>query len=137
VVFLAGGTVLGRASAGASLVPLASGTRVAAGADTSPAFHSSGDAIAAMNDAERRYQLASAFLAAHDTTTQFGGDSSDVYRTRLAALDNVVAASREALYEAPHDPVINRYYLTSLGAREATIQRLGMALPVGMQISRY
>ncbi len=141
LALVAGGTALGRVSAGAALVPGLGENRMVAvgGSDSTPEFQSTSDALAAMSEAEYRYQAASAFVAAHDTSTlrETSSDSSLLYRSRLAALDNVAAATREALYEAPHDPLINRYYLTTLGAREATIQRLGMALPVGMKISRY
>ncbi|HET9011405.1 MAG TPA: hypothetical protein VFN38_06290 [Gemmatimonadaceae bacterium] len=120
-------------SAGASLV-----------ADTTATFRSTTDALVALAKAEQQYQLAAAFLLEHDSASGMSGartraidDSSSVYRMRLAALDNVMAASREALYEAPHDPVINRYYLATLGAREATLRQLNTALPAGARLARY
>jgi hypothetical protein len=63
------------------------------------------------------YQHAAAYLADHDSTAHV--DESEAYRTRLAALDRAGRAMSEALREAPYDPVINRYYLTTLG-RPAT-----------------
>jgi predicted ArsR family transcriptional regulator len=56
---------------------------------------------------------------------------------RLAALDQMMAASRAALREAPQDPVLNHYYLSAYSAREATLQALSGALPVDKVIERY
>jgi hypothetical protein len=33
--------------------------------------------------------------------------------------------------------VINRYYLATLGAREATVRQLGSSLPDGQSVSRF
>jgi hypothetical protein len=101
------------------------------------AYRSTRDALAALAAAEQQYESATAFLAARDTTAPPVDDSSFVYRARLAALDGVTAAARAALYEAPHDPVINRYYLATVSAREATLQQLNTALPDGRQITRF
>ena len=60
-----------------------------------------------------------------------------MYRARLAALDGMVSVSRAALYEAPADPVINQYYLATLGAREATMRQIGRTLPAGTQVTPY
>jgi hypothetical protein len=99
-------------------------------------FESEEAALAALMDAERRYQLAASYLVASDSATRL--DNAESYRTRLAALDEVAAATRRALYQAPYDPVINRYYLTTLGARDATLRQLGATLePVGMQVGRF
>ena len=59
------------------------------------------------------------------------------YRTRLAALDNVMNDMRGALKEAPHDPVINQYYRATVGVREATLRQLGTTLPAGAKLNRY
>lgn len=170
LLFVAGGAVAGRVSAGAPPLP---GFEVAPAADVAPRrvgdagatmadtmlgaadamgrlvadttvlFRTTTEALIAMARAERQYQLAAAFLLEHDSVGIGAGrmprpeDSPSVYQARLAALDNVVAASREALYEAPHDPVINRYYLATLGAREATLRQLNTALPAGAQLTRY
>lgn len=110
--------------------------------DTMTAFRSTTEALVALSRAEHDYQVAAAYLLAHDSSAGAsrsvrGGDSSGIYRARLAALDNVMAASREALYEAPHDPVINRYYLATVGAREATLQQLNTSLPAGARLTRF
>jgi hypothetical protein len=101
------------------------------------AFHTTDDALVALARAERQYQAAATFLAAHDSSAEPLADSSEVFRARLAALDAVMAGTRTALYEAPHDPVINRYYLATLGAREATVRQLGSSLPDGQSVSRF
>ena len=44
---------------------------------------------------------------------------------------------RDAMREAPQDPVINQYYLATVGAREATLRQLGTALPASAQMNRF
>jgi hypothetical protein len=39
--------------------------------------------------------------------------------------------------EAPHDPVINGYYLTTIGQREATLRQLNTALPASLRLTSY
>jgi hypothetical protein len=143
---LAAGLAAGRASAGAPVFALGAAADTAgrlaslpteAVLDSIPSFRSTDDALAALTSAEHQYQLAANFLAAHDTIAQPVEDSSALFRTRLAALDEVMAATRAALYEAPHDPVINRYYLATLGAREVTVRQLGTSLPPGQSVSRF
>lgn len=141
IVLFAGGLVAGRVSY--AVVPADDAIRGAdvvadAGdpSDVDAVFESEEEALTAMLDAERRYQLAASYLVSNDSATRL--DNADSYRTRLAALDEVAAATRRALYEAPYDPVINRYYLTTLGAREATLRQLDATLePVGMQVGRF
>lgn len=148
-VLLASGVAAGRYSAGASPVPVIG---VAAGTgqsgptpvmtESTPAFTSAAEALEALSHAEREYQLATNFLAAREANgdplaDSLAADSAAIYRTRLAALDEVMAATRTALYEAPHDPVINRYYLATLGAREVTVRQLGTSLPPGQSVSRF
>jgi hypothetical protein len=99
-------------------------------------FRSTEEALQALHLAEQQYQRAATFLARHDSEAGID-ESADAIRARLAALDAVAAATRAALYEAPHDPVINRYYLTTLGARQATLQQLGTALPAGYGLASY
>src|SRR6202171_3787633 len=94
-------------------------------------FASVDDASATLERALGDYQRAFAFLGAHSSgpTTV---DSSGIYRTRLAALDEVNTAMESALRTAPHDPVINQYYLATMGARVATQQMA--ARPVGLPL---
>lgn len=143
VVLFTGGLVAGRVST--ALLPgdpapaAGAGPAIVAGAadgSGEPTFASEDEALAALMDAERRYQLAASYLVSNDSATRL--DNAESYRTRLAALDEVAAATRRALYESPYDPVINRYYLTTLGARDATLRQLGATLePVGMQVGRF
>jgi len=114
VLLIASGMVAGRLSVGASAIPFAatlatlfaaSSAASSAGSavrhdDTSPdpgAFGSISQATYVLNSAQRQYEQASLWLAANDTTVR----ASDVYRARLAALDQMMAASRAALHEAP------------------------------------
>jgi hypothetical protein len=48
-----------------------------------------------------------------------------------------MSSMRTALHEAPHDPVINQYYMATVGAREATLRQLGTALPAGRSLNRF
>ncbi len=127
----AAGIAIGRDSAGAPLLgtttesattSAGAAAATAQGADTMmPAFRSVEEAAAVLTRAEREYAQAAAYLVQRDTAS---GHDSETYRTRLAALDDVMATTREALHDAPADPVINRYYLATLGAREATLRQL-------------
>jgi hypothetical protein len=142
-LLLAGGVAAGRMSAGASLFPkmevgapsVATNTTRAASSD-SASFASIEEARVAQLHSEALYQQAAAFLAEHDTTG--AGDGSPVaYRSRLAALDQVISTTREAMRQAPHDPVINGYYLTTLGQREATLRQLNTVLPASLRTNSF
>ncbi|MBL0169740.1 MAG: hypothetical protein IPP90_03270 [Gemmatimonadaceae bacterium] len=134
LVFTAGGALLGRLSTGAGLLPTASSIgAVPTSADGTGGFSSVPQASDVLYRAQRDYERASLWLAANDTTVH----SSDVYRARLAALDQMMTASRAALREAPQDPVLNHYFLAAYTAREATLQALGGALPVDKSLERY
>ena len=151
LVLAAGGAALGRASAGAPIVPQASSevasTDVAPSGDVSNAslistsaiapFKSPDEAWATLNRAGEEYQRASAYLSASNNPIPMPTSPSQ-YRTRLAALDNVMTEIRGALKEAPQDPVINQYYLTTVSAREATLRQLGTTLrPEGVSLNRF
>lgn len=142
VLLTAGGTIFGRLTAGGSLVPLGTAAAgIAAGDSAAPAlasiegtsFSSVQQASELLYRAQHDYERASLWLAANDTSVH----DSDVYRARLAALDQMMAASRAALREAPQDPVLNRYFLAAYTAREATLQALGGTLPVDKTLERY
>jgi hypothetical protein len=153
LLLVGGGVAAGRLTVGASPVPFGRSAergetaarfdRVATppgdpGIDPEaarPEFSSVADAIAALRRYEDGYQQAAAYLAVHDTTTRV--DASDAYRTRLAALDRAGRAMSDALREAPYDPVINGYYLTTLGQREATLRQLDTALPDGYRLRSF
>lgn len=131
-----GGTVLGRVSAG---VPFVGGDRYAQALPMSApmAYQSPDEAVRALSLAQQQYQSAAAFLAAQDTIARFVGMNQDTYRARLAALDEIAATTRAALYRAPQDPMLNQYYLTTLGAREATLREIGATLPDSRRLERY
>ena len=127
VLLLVGGIAIGRATIG---LPSATGSSTAvngsARQSTAPAtgdasFASVEDATATLDRAADEYKRASRFLAANNTSTS-NKDSSAIYAARLAALDQVVNATENALQTAPHDPVINQYYLATMGAQVATQQ---------------
>jgi len=143
-LLLAGGAVAGRVSAGVSPLPFVrdSATAVASSSANVPTsidstnFASIEEARNAQMHSEARYQQAAAYLAEHDTTG--AGEGSPVaYRSRLAALDQVISTTREAMREAPHDPVINGYYLTTLGQREATLRQLNTVLPASLRANSF
>ena len=145
-----GGAAIGRASAGAPVVPNKSAALEKAPATTSPQaantslasstdvqFKSPEEAWDALNRAGEEYQRASAYLSASNTQVPMPSNPSQ-YRTRLAALDGVMSEIRGAMKEAPQDPVINQYYLTTVSAREATLRQLGTTLrPEGVSLSRF
>ena len=58
-------------------------------------------------------------------------------RTRLAAIEQTQDVMGEALKKAPYDAVINGYYLSTLGQREATLRQLNSVMPASMKITRY
>jgi uncharacterized protein len=99
-------------------------------------FASIEEARAAQRRSEQLYQQAVAYLARYDSTAVDDG-SPVAYKSRLAALDRVISATSEAMREAPHDPVINGYYLTTLGQREATIRQLNTALPASLRLNSF
>ena len=148
LLLVAGGAMAGRVSAGAGPLPDNAATVASVPTTAAPTqsvarldpdsvfFHSAEDARAAQQRSELVYQQATAFLARVDTTGA-GGVSPIAYRSRLAALDRVLSTTRDALREAPHDPVINGYYLTTLGQREATLRQLNTALPASLRVNSF
>lgn len=153
LLLVAGGAAVGRVTAPASSSetvptqsaqtaapagPAAATGQAASGAVASnaPEFRSPEEAWEVLNRAGEEYQRASAYLSASNTEVPLP-TNPDTYRTRLAALDNVMSEMRSALNEAPHDPVINQYYLATVGAREATLRQLGTTLPAGAKLNRF
>ena len=147
VLFVSGGVMAGRYSAGASLLPngnagnaasTVAASNVAAGssADSVPRFASIEDARAAQERSQMVYQTATAFLAAQDTSGH-AVESTASMRTRLSALDQANQVMGAALSEAPYDPVINGYYLTTLGQREATLRQINTTMPASMRVTSY
>lgn len=137
VMLVTGGMMAGRRTAGAPVLPL----RMQAAAtptppDSTPTFTSVEDARVAQERSQAVFQTATAFLAQNDTAGHVI-DSPSAMRTRLAALDRARDVMGEALDAAPYDPVINGYYLTTLGQREATIRQLNTVLPASMRMTSY
>ena len=146
LLLVGGGAVLGRLSSDASGV-VSTGALASSGAMRASAtpvsltdrpfadqsFASVDAATAALNQAQREYERASLWLASNDSTVR----DPEVFRARLAALDQMMEASRVALRDAPQDPVLNHYYLAASSAREATLRALLGALPVDKTIERY
>ncbi len=128
VLLLVGGIAIGRET-----IALPSAVQSTAGQSTPAAnanFASVDDASAALNRAVDEYQRASEFLAVNNASTG-SRDSLTMYTKRAAALDKIENATVSALQTAPHDPVINQYYLATMGARVATQQLV--ARPVGLR----
>jgi hypothetical protein len=140
IVLLIGGIAIGRTTiglpAGGSSEPREVASVQAPSTLTSSAgFASVDDASAALDRALTDYQRATAYLAANNSSGTTTSDSSRIYSTRLAALDKVGTAMESALRAAPHDPVINQYYLATMGARVATQQLV--ARPVGLALKGF
>lgn len=149
LLLVAGGAMAGRMSAGAGLLPTPSAIASSATAPAtnvaqsdpqtiadSIAFGSVDEARAAQLKYEQGYQQAAAYLAQYDTAG-FSGGSQVAYRSRLAALDRMLTTTSQAIREAPHDPVLNGYYLTTLGQREATLRQLNTALPASIRVNSF
>jgi hypothetical protein len=145
LVLVAGSALAGRWSAGGGFPggvtdqPSSDVARAAASAATpaAPVFDSPQAAMQVLTSAQQEYSDAAAYLAAQDTTSHFIGLNVNTYRARLTALDNIVASTRTALYQAPQDPVLNQYYLSAMAAREATLKQYQAALPAREVLGRY
>lgn len=99
-------------------------------------FKSATDARSALVRSQAEYSRAAAFLAASDTAAQ-PMVGPQIYRDRLAALDEMTIATMNALRGAPGDPLLNQYYLSAAAAREATLQQLDQSLPAGATMVRF
>ncbi|MHB8837377.1 MAG: hypothetical protein ACYC7F_00290 [Gemmatimonadaceae bacterium] len=136
LVLVAGSALLGRWTAGLEL-PSASQQAVATAPSAAALFESPQAAMNVLSSAQQQYSDAAAYLAAQDTSSHFIGLNVNTYRARLTALDNIVASTRAALYQAPQDPVLNQYYLSAMAAREATLKQYQAALPAKQALERY
>ena len=146
---VAGGRLTAGGARGAELPSaMAAGQPGAVGAQVGPQivpvaqFRTADEARATLSSAEQVYSGALLWLAAHDSAlaprVPGGSDAAATnYRQRLEVLDAAMATARRALYEAPDDPVMNRYYLATLGAREVTLRRLTTVLPASQQVLEY
>jgi hypothetical protein len=132
-----GGAVAGRVSAGMPFVPAKQEFTAALPVAENAQYANPNEALQALTVAQQQYQSAAAFLAAQDTNSRFVGMNQERYRARLDALDEIAATTRAALYRAPQDPMLNQYYLTTLGAREATLREIGATMPDTRRMERY
>jgi len=148
VLLLIGGIAIGRATIAlpSSLPTTVSNPTAAVATNVTPSVASSNQstlstsgnasfasvdaASAALKEAVTQYQRASEFLAVTNGSPAMR-DSVAMYSARAAALDKIENATVSALQTAPHDPVINQYYLATMGARVATQQQL--IQPVGLR----
>jgi hypothetical protein len=83
-----------------------------------------GDAALAtltLAEAEAAYRAALARYAELSTD----GPSTDPI-ARLAALENIVVTTRDALAAAPADPLINGYHMAALEQRDATVRQIAL-----------
>jgi len=144
ILLLLGGIAIGRTTIGlpsstqsvantspAATNPQATPTSVPSTSNPTPtlsgsaSFASVDEASDALNRAVIEYQRASQYIAANNITPKTL-DSAAYYSARAAALDKIVNATESALQTAPHDPVINQYYLATMGARVATRQMVAV-----------
>ncbi len=132
-----GGALAGRMSAGAPFGSSKQEFTAAMPVAENAQYKTPSEALQALTVAQEQYQAAAAFLAAQDTTSRFVGMNQERYRARLDALDEIAATTRAALYRAPQDPMLNQYYLTTLGAREATLREIGATMPDTRRMERY
>lgn len=144
VLLLVGGIAIGRTTIGLPSAtqnvatstptdPPSASVSVAAAAPE-PAAPTRNASFASLDEASRtldravlEYQRASQYIAANNLSEQTR-DSATIYRARAEALDKIVNATQSALQTAPHDPVINQYYLATMGARAATRQVVSVGL---------
>ena len=145
LLFVAGGVAIGRATGGDASPSQSVAAQTSPGATNdaplglasnfSGSYTSNAEALAALYRAQREYERAATFLM---TNNPVGDETApEVYRARLAALDNVMQASMAALEGAPADPVLNRYYIAAAGARESTLRQLQTSLPAGSRIDSF
>jgi hypothetical protein len=137
VLLVAGGMMAGRATTGATVLPvLASNNRTNPNIDTTGRFKNVSDAAQIQAQSQALYETATAYLAQHDTSSR-SVDSPSSIQTRLAAIEQTQDVMNEALKKAPYDPVINGYYLNTLGQREATLRQLNSVMPASMRMTSY
>jgi len=140
VLLLIGGIAIGRTTIGlpsaiqstAGVTPATETTASVAPSNSTASnaqFASVDEASATLKQAVNDYQLASEYLASNSSVGS--RDSLSIYSARAAALDKIVDATESALETAPHDPVLNQYYLATMGARAATQQLV--ARPVALR----
>lgn len=139
LLLVAGGVVIGKSTASVQTAQpqttAAADPTLGTVANFAGSYTSNAEALAALYRAQREYERAATYLMTNNPVAD--ETEPDVYRARLAALDNVMQASMTALEDAPADPVINRYYIAAAGARESTLRQLQTSLPPGSRIDSF
>lgn len=140
VIVALGSGVIGRLSANAPVLESPNVAEVSSagvlsgfGGLGNTGYSSIDEATKALARTEREFDRISLWLTANDPS----GNTSDILRRRLAALDQVVAVTYAESKAAPQDRVLDHYYRSAYAAREATLQQLGGALPVGRTLERF
>jgi hypothetical protein len=134
-VLVAGGAVGGRMSVRPSGTGVSSSLGLAQ-IDSAPRFRTLDEARSAQTQSQVLYQNATAYLAQHDTAGHVI-ETPAALRTRLAAFDRTQQVLNQALNEAPYDPVINGYYLSMVGQRDATLRMINTTAPASMRPISY
>jgi len=147
VLLVAGGVAAGRYTAGAAVFPRGMSpaaarqetgvaSSVANATETKQAFRSTEEAINALRVAQREYDRAVTFIAAHYSAA-YSPSAPAMYRTRLAAFDEMAETAGQALRESPTDPIMSQTVAWTQSAREATLRQLGSSLPEGKRLTRF
>lgn len=119
VLFVAGGAA-GFAVRGSAVGPgEVPGVRPAADNPGSLALEPAGGDLS--QDVERAQEV---FAAALDRYMMANSTEAPDPAARLAALDNIVLTTAEALNESPADPVINSYHLTAVAQRNELLRQI-------------
>lgn len=135
LLLVAGGAILGRVTAVVS--PPAAATQTAG-----PSLDSLPTTFASVEEAQRArqtyregYQRAVSYLAQQNGERI--SETPAAMKARLAALDRVWGITREALNDAPFDPVLNDFFLNSHTQREATLRELNTVLPQNVRLNSF
>ena len=126
VLFVAGGAAgyLARDAAGAPAERVAETGIEGAPASSEPGPVASASTASAADLTQEVERTEEMFAAALDRFMQASGTEAPDPAARLAALDNIVLTTAEALNESPADPVINSYHLTAVAQRKELIRQL-------------
>lgn len=135
LLLVAGGAVLGRVTA--VVAPPAPATQTAGPSlDSLPTtFTSVEEAQRARQTYREGYQRAVSYLAQQNGERI--NETPAAMKARLAALDRVWGITREALNDAPFDPVLNDFFLNSHTQREATLRELNTVLPQNVRLNSF
>jgi hypothetical protein len=108
------------AAAGSPAAPATAGQEVALSAEE-PVVGDAESPASLSLEVERTEEM---FASALDRYMRASGTDAPDPAARLAALDNIVLTTAEALHAAPADPVINSYHLTAVAQRRELLRQL-------------